>query len=86
MYLIFTENKNKDTIAKLCTEYLRGCTIVDSLGVWDDDGVLERENGLVIIAYEIEIGPVRELCYAIKKENGQKRVDYVNIKSKVHCV
>ncbi len=74
LYKIYTENKNRDRIEDLVSQYYDGFTIFETTGYWK--GV--KENSLVIEILQTEpegmYFNVRNLCKGIKINNNQESV------------
>jgi hypothetical protein len=75
LYRIYTENKNKDFIKRLCDLAFDGYTLYQADGVWRG----QHESSLVIeylaVDYETEPGEqVENVARRIKEQNGQHAV------------
>ena len=68
-YRIYTEDKNRDKIQAIITEYFDSFTIFTSFGIWKK----ERENSLAIeiITKTRKHGTIERICKKIKQLNLQ---------------
>ncbi len=74
LYRIYTENKNRDRIEELVSQYYDGFTIFETTGYWKRN----KEKSLVIEVLQTEpegiYFNIRTLCESIRRENNQESV------------
>jgi uncharacterized membrane-anchored protein YitT (DUF2179 family) len=69
-YSIYTENKNKELIEQVISEYFDGFTIIESVGYWKGT----KESGLIIEIICSDNMAVYRLAEDIKTLNKQESV------------
>lgn len=89
MYLILTEDKNREKVHEILLTKLTGYTCWYGDGVWKGcTNQVLKEKSMAILVYNHSLDEeIKPVCRLLCKENDQERIDILNVKNgQVHHV